>query len=161
MFPVFKRHGEGLALGYAGIRLTEAIFITIASVCLLAMLTMGGEYAAGDLDATGNEAMGALLMGLREWSFVIGTLVFLGLGALTLNYLFYVSRLIPRWLSVWGLIGGAGVLVYGVFALFGTDINSFSAVSVLAAPIAVEEMVFAAYLIIKGFKAPAFASETA
>ncbi len=154
MFPVFKRHGEGLALGYAGIRLTEAIFIIIASVCLLAMLTMGGEYASGDLDATGIEAMGALLMGLREWAFVIGTLVFLGLGALTLNYLFYVSRLIPRWLSVWGLIGGAGVLVYGVFALFGHDISSFSAVSLMAAPIAVEEMVFASYLIIKGFNAP-------
>lgn len=154
MFPVFKRHGEGLALGYAGIRLTEAIFIIIASVCLLAMLTMGGGYASGDLDATGIEAMGALLMGLREWAFVIGTLVFLGLGALTLNYLFYVSRLIPRWLSVWGLIGGAGVLVYGVFALFGHDISSFSAVSLLAAPIAVEEMVFASYLIIKGFNDP-------
>ena len=154
MFPVFERHGEGMALGYAGIRLTEAIFIIIASVCLLAMLTMGGEYASGDLDATGIEAIGALLMGLREWAFVIGTLVFLGLGALTLNYLFYVSKLIPRWLSVWGLIGGAGVLVYGVFALFGHDISSFSAVSLLAAPIAVEEMVFASYLIIKGFNAP-------
>jgi hypothetical protein len=154
MFPVFKRHGEGLALGYAGIRLTEAIFIIVASVCLLAMLTMGQGYASGDLDVGGSEPMGALLMGLREWAFVIGTLVFLGLGALTLNYLFYVSRLIPRWLSVWGLVGGAGVLVYGVFALYGHDISSFSAVSLLAAPIAVQEMVFAAFLIIKGFNAP-------
>ena len=155
MFPVFKRHGEGMALSYAVIRLTEAIFIIIASVCLLAMLTMGGEYTSGDMDTTGIEAMGALLMGLREWAFVIGTLVFLGLGALTLNYLFYVSKLIPRWLSVWGLIGGVGILAYSVFALFGHDISSFSAVSLLAAPIAVEEMVFASYLIIKGFNAPA------
>jgi hypothetical protein len=154
MFPVFKRYGEGLALGYTGIRLTEAIFIIIASVCLLAMLTMGGEYASGDLDDTTSETIGALLTGLREWAFVIGTLVFLGLGALTLNHLFYVSRLIPRWLSVWGLIGGAGVLVYGLFALYGHDISSFSAVSLLAAPIAVQEMVFASYLIIKGFNAP-------
>ncbi|NOQ54943.1 MAG: DUF4386 family protein [Thermoplasmata archaeon] len=155
MFPVFKKHGEGMAVGYASIRLVEAIFIIIASVCLLAMLTMGEGYASGDLDATGAEAMGALLMGLREWAFVIGTLVFLGLGAVVLNYLFYVSRLIPRWLSVWGLIGGAGVLIYGGFALFGHDISSFSAVSLLAAPIAVQEMVFAVFLMVKGFDAPA------
>jgi hypothetical protein len=155
MFPVFKKHGEGLALGYAGIRLVEAIFIIIASVCLLVMLTMGGDYASGTLDVTNNETMGAMLMALREWSFMIGTLVFLGLGALTLNYLFYVSKLIPRWLSIWGLIGGAGIMAYAVFVLFGHDISSFSAVSLLAAPIAVEEMVFAVYLIVKGFDRPA------
>ena len=161
MFPVFKKHGEGLAQAYYGIRMVEAIFIIVASVCLLLMLTMGGDYAAGNLDLEGIEAMGALLMGLREWAFVIGTLVFLGLGAVTLNYLFYVSRLIPRWLAIWGIIGGAGVLVYGVFALFGHDIDSFSAVSLLAAPIAVQEMVFASWLIIKGFSVPATASASA
>ncbi len=154
MFPVFKKHGEGLALGYAGIRLMEAIFIIIASVSLLVMLTMGQDYASGTLDVTNNETMGAMLMALREWSFMIGTLVFLGLGALTLNYLFYVSKLIPRWLSIWGLVGGAGIMVYTVFVLFGHDITSFSAVSLLAAPIAVEEMVFAVYLIVKGFDGP-------
>lgn len=161
MFPVFKKHGEGLALGYAGIRLVEAIFIIIASVSLLVMLTMGQDYAAGNLDAAGNEAMGALLMALREWAFVIGTLVFLGLGAMTLNYLFYRSMLVPRWLSIWGLIGGVGITIYSVFALFGTDISSFSAVSILAAPLAVQEMVFAVYLIVKGFIAPATVSGSA
>lgn len=161
MFPVFKRHGEGLALGYAGLRLTEAIFIIIASVCLLVMLTMGQDYAAGTLDVTNNETMGALLMALREWSFVIGTMVFLGLGALTLNHLFYRSQLIPRWLSVWGLIGGAGVLLYGVLGLFGLDTGAADASTVLAAPIAVQEMVFASYLIIKGFNGPASGSGTA
>lgn len=161
MFPVFKRHGEGFALGYAGIRLVEAIFIIVASVCLLAMLTMGGGYASGDLDTTGVEAMGALLMGLREWAFVIGTLVFLGLGAMTLNYLFYVSRLIPRWLSIWGLIGGAGVLLYGVWGLFGLDTGATDASTLLAAPIGVQEMVFAVYLMVKGFNGPAGESASA
>ena len=155
MFPVFKRHGEGLAQAYYGLRLTEAIFIIVATTCLVAMLAMGGQYADGDLDVAGAEAMGALLMALREWAFAIGTLIFLGLGALTLNYLFTVSGLIPKWLSIWGLIGGAGVLVYGVFSLYNQDMGSFSVVNLLAAPIAVQEMVFASYLIIKGFVPPA------
>jgi len=66
-----------------------------------------------------------------------------------------VSSLVPRWLSVWGLIGGAGVLVYGILGIFGLDTNAADASSLLAAPIAVQEMVFASYLIIKGFRAPA------
>jgi hypothetical protein len=161
MFPVFKRHGEGLAQAYYGLRLAEAICIIVATTCMVAMLAMGGQYADGDLDAAGAEAMGALLMALREWAFAIGTLVFLGLGALTLNYLFYVSGLIPRWLSVWGLVGGAGVLAYGVISLYNMDMDSFSVVNLLAAPIAVEEMVFAVYLIVKGFTAPVDAAASA
>jgi hypothetical protein len=155
MFPVLKRHGEGLALGYAAIRLVEAVFIIVGTTCLLAMLTMGEGYSSGDLDLAGSEAMGALLMGVREWAFVIGTLVFLGLGAITLNYLLCRARLVPRWLAVWGLIGGVGVLAYGVISLLNQDMDSFSAVNLLAMPIAVEEMVFAGYLIIKGFIPPA------
>ena len=84
MFPVFKRHGEGLAMTYAGFRLTEAVFIIVASTCMLLMLTMGGDYADRTLDADSVEVTGSLLMGLREWAFVIGTMVFLGLGAMLL-----------------------------------------------------------------------------
>lgn len=161
MFPVFKKHSEGLALGYAAIRLTEAIFIILASVCLLVMLTLSQDHAAGNLDAANSETMGAMLLALREWSFVIGTLVFLGLGAMTLNYLFYLSQLIPRWLAVWGIIGGAGVLIYGVWGLFGLDTGAADASTLLAAPIAVQEMVFASWLIIKGFNTPADESVSA
>jgi hypothetical protein len=158
MFPVFKKHGEGLALGYAGIRLVEAIFIIVASVCLLVMLTMGKDYSAGNLDVADIETIGALLMAIREGAFLIGTLIFLGLGAMTLNYLFYRSELIPRWLSVWGIIGGAGVLVYGVLGLGGLDTGATDASTLLAAPIAVQEMVFAVFLMVKGFDRPAMGS---
>jgi hypothetical protein len=155
MFPLFKKRGEGMALGYAGIRFTEAFFIMIAAVCLLVMLKMGGDYATGTLDATNSETMGAMLMAMREWSFVIGTLVFLGLEAIALNYFLYRTELVPKWLSAWGFVGGVSILAYSVFALFGHDISSVSIVTMLAAPLGVQEQVFAAYLIIKGFRAPA------
>jgi hypothetical protein len=80
--------------------------------------------------------------------------IFLGLGCLTLNYILYRSRLVPRWLSAWGLIGGVGILIYGTLGLFGTNTSSFDATTLLAAPIAVQEMVFASWLIIKGFDVP-------
>ena len=105
MFPVLRKHVEGLGMAYAGIRFVEAIFIIISTVCLLLMLTMGQDYASGELDGSTSEPIGALLMALREWSFLFGTLIFLGLGGLVLNYVLFVSRLVPRWLSAWGLVG--------------------------------------------------------
>jgi hypothetical protein len=131
----------------------EAIFIIVSSVCLLGMLSMGQDYAAG-LDEAGSQSIGALLISLREWSLLFGTLFFLSLGGLVLNYILYRSRLVPRWLSAWGLIGDVGILIYGTMGLFGTDTNSFDATTLLALPIAVQEMVFASWLIVKGFDTP-------
>ncbi len=158
MFPILRKHAEGLGMAYAGIRLVEAIFIIFSTVCLLGMLSMGQDYAAGRLDEASAQSVGALLFALREWSLLFGTLIFLGLGGLTLNYILYRSRLVPRWLSAWGLIGGVGILIYGTIGLFGTETSSFDATTLLAAPIAVQEMVFATWLIVKGFNDPINAS---
>jgi hypothetical protein len=154
MFPILRRHAEGLGAAYAGIRLVEAIFIVVGTVCLLGMLSMGQDYAAGSLDKAGSQSMGALLMSLREFSILFGTLIFLSLGGLALNYVLYRSWLVPRWLSAWGLVGDVGILIYGAMGLFGTDTSSFDVTTLLALPIAVQEMVFASWLIINGFDKP-------
>lgn len=102
MFPILKKYIESLALSYVGIRLIEAVFIIIASLSLLSLLTISQQYVAGSLNSS---ILGSLLLILRDWSLVIGTLIFLGLGGMSLNYLLYHSKLIPRWLSVWGSLG--------------------------------------------------------
>jgi hypothetical protein len=154
MFPILRKQFEGLGMAYAGIRLVEGIFIVLSSVCLLGMLSMGQDYAAGRLDQASSQSIGTLLISIRDWSLMFGTLFFLSLGGLVLNYVLYRSRLVPRWLSAWGLIGDVGILIYGIMGLFGTDTNVFDIASLLAAPIAVQEMVFASWLIIKGFNTP-------
>jgi hypothetical protein len=76
------------------------------------------------------------------------------LSALILNYALYRARLVPRWLSAWGLAGAALYLAGGVMVLFGLE--PFSTIqNVLDAPLGVQEMVFAVWLIAKGFDAPA------
>jgi hypothetical protein len=159
MYPILGKHDESLALGYFGLRLVEAVFIVVASVSILSLLSLGQEYAAGSLDANQYVPSGALLLALQDWSFVIGTLIFLGLGGLPLNYLLHRSKLVPRWLSVWGLIGATGVLLYGLLELFGVGSESIPT-AVLAAPIGVQEMVFSVWLVIKGFNEPAIDPES-
>lgn len=154
MYPVLRKHAAGLANAYAGIRVVEAVFIVAAAACLLGMLSLGQDYAAGRLDVASSRSIGALLSSLRASSLLFGTLLFLSFGALTLNYVLYRSNLLPRWLSAWGLVGGVGILIYGTLGVFGTDTGAFDATALLAAPIAVQEMVFASWLIVKGFTGP-------
>lgn len=162
LFPILKRNTESLALGYVVLRLIENIFYIVGALSLLIILTVGQGYVAGAFNASYYQPLGTLLLALRDWSIWMGTLIFFGLGSLTLNYLLYQSKLVPRSLSVWGLIGAALVLLYGLVGLFSLTPNMISSIlTILALPIAVQEMVFAVWLIVKGFSPSALASLSA
>ena len=148
LFPILRRHSEGLAAGYVGIRGFENVFYVAGTVGLLIMLTVSQNSVAGSPDLP---LLGAALLALHDWSVLIGTLIFFGLGALTLNYVLYQSRLVPRWLSLWGIVGAVLVFSYGLLGIFGVDTGLGSPFMLLAMPIALEEMVFAVWLITKGF----------
>jgi hypothetical protein len=81
-----------------------------------------------------------------------------------LYYLFYISRLIPRWLSLWGLIGAALYLAAPVISMVGSQhwaVSLTSPLGLLLAPLAIQEMVFEVWVIVKGFNAPAVPSKPA
>lgn len=153
LFPILRRHAEGLAAGYVGIRAFENVFYVAGVVGLLIMLTVSqGEVGtAGSPDPL----VGTALLALHHWSVLIGTLIFFALGCLTLNYVLYRSRLVPRWLSLWGIVGAVLVFSYGLLGVFGVDTGLGSPFMALAMPIALQEMVFAVWLIAKGFNRPA------
>ena len=98
------------------------------------------------------------------WINLVLAIVF-ALGALMLYYLFYRSRLVPRWLSGWGLIGGLLYLAAPVVVMFDAQNLTLSVTSpvtgFLLVPLAIQEMVFAVWLIVKGFNSTAIAVETA
>ena len=79
-----------------------------------------------------------------------------GLGTLTLNYALFRTRLVPRWISVFGLLAGASILAARVMVIAGLELSS-TIVTIMDAPIFVEEMVVAVWLIVKGFNASALA----
>ena len=151
LFPILRRHDEGLAAGYVGLRAFENVFYVASVVGILAMLRVSQSDTAGSADVSQLALLGAAMMALRDWSTMIGTLIFAGLGAVTLNYVLYRSRLVPGWLSLWGLVGGALLFLYGVLGILGVDTGLGSPWMLLAMPIAVEEMVFAGWLLTKGF----------
>ncbi|MGZ7117417.1 MAG: DUF4386 domain-containing protein [Methanobacterium sp.] len=151
LFPILKRHIESLAMGYVVLRTFENVIYVVGALSLLVMLTVSQKYMAGAVNASYYTTLGILLLALKSWAGLLGTLIFAGLGGMTLNYVLYQSKLIPRWLSLWGFIGAALIVLYGLTGIFGLGMGLTSPYAVLAIPIAVQEMVFAVWLIIKGF----------
>jgi hypothetical protein len=152
LFPILRRYAEGLAAGYLGLRAFENVFYVASVVGILMMLRVSQSDATGTADVSELALLGAALIAWRDWSTLLGTLIFFGLGAVTLNYVLHLSRVVPGWLSLWGLIGGALVFLYGVLGILGVDAGLGSPWMLLAMPIAVQEMVFAGWLLTKGFE---------
>ncbi len=154
LFPILKKYNEALALGFHSLRFTEAISTVVHSLILLTLLTLSQEFVlAGTPDASHFQALGTLLLAAREWVFNIGSGLIWSLSALLLNYILYRSRLVPLWLSGWGLVGATlsfATYLSGFFSIHLTDW--------LFAPIAVQEMAFAVWLIVKGFNPSIVAS---
>lgn len=149
-YPVLKRQDEGLGLGYIGARILEAVLLVTAAIASLVILTLGLDFGAEAL------ALGDLMQVVRDWTYMLGSLAFLGVGGLVLYTLLYRSRLVPRWLSMWGLLAAVLILARGLFEAFGMDLSGVVQ-GVMAAPIAIQEMVLAIWLIVKGFDMSAFA----
>ena len=105
LLPVLRPHGEGMAVGYVAVRTVEATFILIASTTALLVLALGQDW--GSAGGAGVEPVGSALLSAREWALFVGTLIVFGVSAVILNALLYRSRLVPVWLSLWGIVRGA------------------------------------------------------
>lgn len=150
LYPVLRKYNEGLALGSVGFRIIEAVLVIVATGSLLSLLIVSREFVkAGASDASYFQTLGTVIRSAYEGVFNIGFMSFC-LGALMYYYIFYQSKLIPRWLSGWGFIAAAMSLSVALLILFGEKSSSTIA-SVLNIPIFLQEMVFAVWLIVKGF----------
>lgn len=151
IFPVLRRANESLALWYVGARITESILFIIFVFSVLMLSTLSQDSAnAGAMDSAHLQTSGDLLIAVGGWVDVLNYTAVFALGALFLYYLLYQSKLVPRFLSVWGFVGGVLCIVAGLSVLFGADSSSIGVI-VLYLPIAVNEMVLAIWLIAKGF----------
>jgi len=105
------------------------------------------------------QTLGASMLAGYHWSGNVASLLAFSLGALMYYYIFYQTRLVPRWLSGWGLVAAALCMVAGVLVMFSLIGPLSTPQVVLALPIAVQEMVLAVWLIVKGFNPSVVASE--
>ena len=159
LYPVLKEWNAGIALGSVIFRTIEAAFYMVGVVSLMSLLTLSQQFTtAGAADRTSLQAIGNLLVSVHDHAGLLAVFAFC-LGAFLYYYLFFQTRLIPRWLSGWGIAAIILMMAACVLALFsGNLVTSYPP---LWAPIAVQEMVLAVWLIVKGFNPSAVASGAA
>jgi len=165
LYPIFKKHNQVLAFGAVLFRgAIEAISYAVMVISMLLMLTLSEIYGkAGAADASSFQTLGSMLTASKDWTEMWGALVF-SIGGLMIYAVFYQTRLVPRWLSGWGLIGGVLYFVANLASMFGPlhiAPSIGSGIGLLLIPLAIQEMVFAIWIIVKGFNPSAIASTSA
>jgi hypothetical protein len=161
MYPILKRHNESMALGAVGFRLIEGAIFMVTVLCVLSLVPVSQEFVqAGYPDGSYHQVLGELLLsGYTVSQAVIPGVFAFSIGALMYYYIFYQSNLVPRWLSIWGIIGITLGIVNGLYDMFG-GVSNETLSMLLDFPIFAQEMVLAIWLIVKGFNPSAIAYES-
>lgn len=162
LYPIMRKYSTGLAIGVVGFRVAEGILEILGGVITIGLLALSQEFVkAGSPDAAYFQAIGAIIKAGDAWLSNGAALLLWGIGALLYYAVFYQYRLVPRWLSGWGLAGITLTTITGVLVMLHI-IPGFGTVQVVASlPIALQEMVFAIWLIAKGISPLAVASLSA
>jgi hypothetical protein len=157
LYPILRKFNPALSLGSVAGRVVEGVFVLVGTLSLLVLLTVS-QQAAGSAAPSSFQATGDALVAVRDWVQGFVALIPFGIGALMYYYVLYRSRLVPRWLSGWGLVAIGLFLVATVYAGFTQDFGFTTVNTVLNIPIGLQEMVLAVWLIVKGFNRSALAS---
>ncbi len=159
LYPALKKYNEALALWSVGLRIIESVLGIVSAIGLLALLPLSQEFIkAGTPDASYFQTLGILIQTVRGWTTDIFGLFAWGLGALLYNYIFFQTKLIPRWLSGWGIVAIPVHLASCLLVIFAV-IGSSSPMQVfLLVPSGLQELILAIWLIVKGFNPSAIAS---
>ena len=136
MFPILKMFNKGLALGYVVFRIIECGIIVAGGIYMVSLLS-------------------------PIWKYEMILFLFTGLGGLIFSYLLYQSILIPRLLSVLGLIGYALLSIGVLLDMLGYFSMSTSAGMLVYLPGGLFELFLPIWLFIKGFSSSTIAAASA
>ena len=151
LYPFLRIYNQVLAWGYASLRLFEVVLLTFAQIAKLSLIGLSQNYLAVGEDASYFHNTCSSIQSVLYW-IDSGGLIYITvfvLGALILYYELIKTRLVPRWLSIWGLLSAVALLSASLG--FTLDIFAAETAVLLMIPLAVQEQVMAIWLIWRGF----------
>jgi hypothetical protein len=120
LFVTLRKQDEKIALTGLGFYILEAALLAVSRIEAFSLLRISQEYVAA-----GNPAnlltMGNLAFESMNFGYVLLMLAFC-LGAILFYTLLDKARIVPRWLSLWGLITVFPCLIGTLFAIFGYEL---------------------------------------
>jgi Domain of unknown function (DUF4386) len=147
LYPLLRKQNETTSLGLVAARILESGTIFVGVAFLLSIVTLRQAGAGADALTTGHA-----LVALYNRIFLLGQSFIPAICDLLLGFLLYKSRLVPRGLSLIGIVGGPILLVGYVVVLFGVIGQHSPLAGLSAVPVALFEFSVGIYLVVKGFK---------
>jgi hypothetical protein len=161
LYPVLRKYNEGLALGAVGFRTVEGVLDFVAVIFLLLLITLSQQFvSAGAPVSSYFQTLGELVRSGFHWVANVGKLLAFSIGALLYSIIFYRTKLIPRWLSGWGIVAAIFTMLSALLTMYGLIAPFSTAQIVLNLPILPQELVLAVWLIVKGFNPSVIASKS-
>ncbi len=158
LYPIFRKDSQELAMGMVLFRgALEGTGYFVSTLGILTLVALGNEYIATGADSAALQSMGNVLYQFQDRLAPVNSIIFL-IGATCLYLSFYRTRLIPRWLSVWGLIGVVPYMAYALLHFFHMDNGIGFYLQMVTAP---QELVMGLWLVVKGFNPSAVAARAA
>ena len=156
MFPVLRRHSEGMAAGYLAFRIADGVFLAISILFVLLQIPLANEVVkAGITDAGNLQALSTLSIQANLYAYNIA-MTFLGVAGLMLTFMFYRTKLVPRPLAIWGLVGYATIFIGSMLEILGFGLSSIHTL-----PGGLWEMFIGFWLVVKGFSSSAVVPQAA
>jgi len=150
-FPILENHGKRTALAYLATMIVEVVFLSLGVLSLLMIVPLAQQAVdAGAANAAWAKTLGVLVIHLNAMAYQIAEAT-LGFGCIFLCALLYRTRLIPRWLSISGLIGYPILMAGAIAEIFGIHIGVMFSI-----PGMFFELVLPFWLFFKGFQPEAF-----
>jgi hypothetical protein len=165
LYPILKKYNEGLAIGAAGFRVIEGMVDVVGALGYVALLALSQEFVKAGAPASSYfQTADVLINAGASWLTNVAMLLTWSIGALMYYSIFYQYRLVPRWLTVWGLVGITLTIISTLSVMFHLIPPAGTIQVILNLPILPQEMVLAVWLIAKGVNpssVPSLSAKTA
>ena len=162
LYPVLKKSDPVLGLGAVGFRISEGVLRFVSVCILLSIITLSQLYVkAGAPESSYFQTLGELLLAARGWVSHVGALLAFSVGCTLYYIVFYRTKLIPRWISVWGLVFSISGMISCALVSIGLIAPMGTEQVLMIIPMLPQEIVLAVWLIVKGFNPSAIASLSA
>ena len=126
MFPLLRKYGKGLANFYLSSKFVEGALMVVAGIFFL--------------------FSGSWLFEMRDPIYVVHAFIFI-FSAAAFYVLLYRSKIIPRWISVWGVVACVSLLIGNALEIFYT----YDLLKLFYLLIILNEFFLAGWLIFRGF----------
>lgn len=152
LYPIIKRFGRSLAIGFLSFEIMAAILVILGTLILLAILGLSQEFVRNpSQNVLPLQALGNILKSTRDYINHVFMILVLCAG----NFMFYTlllkSKLVPGWLSIWGLLGNALSAIASVLILFQVMEIITTEYLIVNVPTVIHELILGVWLMAKGF----------